>query len=158
VAEPPHRWWPATPFGLGWFGHPQAGLLGAAEPPPASGPWGRSAAPWAKQKFEHLAQRAAEPPPGPLVVVPPPQTGWFGGSRTTPSGSGGGLAAPWANRSKFRFWAFGPRGGRTTPWATGGGFATLRTASLGVADHHLWGGSATPAYIYIFFLFWIFFF
>jgi hypothetical protein len=26
----------------------------------------------------------------------------------------------------------------------------------GVAGHHLWGGSATPAYIYIFF--WIFFF
>jgi hypothetical protein len=29
----------------------------------------------------------------------------------------------------------------------------------GVAGHHLWGGSATPTYIYIFFwfLFWIFF-
>jgi hypothetical protein len=32
VAEPPHSWWPATPFGLGWFGHTQAGhALGQTE-------------------------------------------------------------------------------------------------------------------------------
>jgi hypothetical protein len=44
VAEPPHRWWLATLFGLGWFGHTQAGA-------PPSGPRGGSAAPWVKRKF-----------------------------------------------------------------------------------------------------------
>jgi hypothetical protein len=36
VVEPPHRWWSATPFGLGWFRHTQAGLLGAAKPLPVA--------------------------------------------------------------------------------------------------------------------------
>jgi hypothetical protein len=34
VAEPPHRWWSATPFGLGWFSHTQAGRSGGGRTTP----------------------------------------------------------------------------------------------------------------------------
>jgi hypothetical protein len=86
---------------------------------------------------------------------------WPKGGRTTPSGPGVGLATPWAKRSNFRFAqgaAKPPRGplgvvqpppnslrgcGRTTPGQTGWSNHPI--------GHHLWGGSATPAYLFIFF-------
>jgi hypothetical protein len=47
VAEPPHRWWPATPFGLGifWAFGPRGGRttprpLGVVRPPPDGWPGG----------------------------------------------------------------------------------------------------------------------
>jgi hypothetical protein len=97
VAEPPHRWWPTTPFGLGWFGHPQAGQSRGGETTP-NGPGGGSATPWAtgggsatlwaKCSNFCLAQGAVEPPRGPLRVVRPPPDGWPGGGRTTPGQTG----------------------------------------------------------------------
>jgi hypothetical protein len=104
-----------------------------------SGSRGGSAAPWAKRKFEHLAQRVAEPPPVAQGVVRPPlgpiaQNFFFG------------RLAQGAARSKFLFWAFGPRGGSAAPWAIGGGSAAPRPADLGVAKppQAKWGGRPPP--------------
>jgi hypothetical protein len=36
VSEPPHRWWPATLFALGWYGHPQAGWFGGGRTTPSA--------------------------------------------------------------------------------------------------------------------------
>jgi hypothetical protein len=99
-----------------------------------SGPRGSSAAPWAKQKFEHLAQGEAKPPLGSLWVVLPPQFGQSRGGQTTPKGQGVVRPPPdWPARG----WPNLPR-------------------PNGVASHHLWGGSATPAFCFFFLDFFFF--
>jgi hypothetical protein len=100
-----HPAWP----GVVWphLGRPFGG--GRTTP---SGPRGGSAAPWAKRKFEHLAQGvakpplgpnaqnfvfghlaqgAAEPPPGPLGVVRPPpgRLAWGRPNHPRPNGVAG---------------------------------------------------------------------
>jgi hypothetical protein len=90
VAEPPHRWWPATSFGLGWFGHTQAGCLGAAEPPP-------------------VAQG----------VVRLLQTGRFGDGRTTPSGPRDGSAPLGPIAQIFFFLGVWPKGRPNHPRPNG---------------------------------------
>jgi hypothetical protein len=134
--------WPATPFGLGWFGHTQAGCLGVVESPP-------------------VAHEVVRPPLGPngnLSIWPKgwlnhPQwpKGWFGHPLPIAQNfffrlAQGVVWPPWANRSKFLFWAFGPRGGSAAPWAIGGGSAAPRPADLGVAKppQAKWGGRPPP--------------
>jgi hypothetical protein len=106
---------------------------------------------------------AGHPPFGQGVVQPPPS--WpSGGGRATPSGLGGGSAAPWVNR-KFECLAqgaaeppLGPLGVVQLPLDQPAWGWPNHPRPNGVAGHHLWGGSATPAYIYIFFGFFFFFF
>jgi hypothetical protein len=115
VAEPQHRWWPATPFGLGWFGHTQAGRLGEVEPPPVAhgvvrpplGPNGNLSV-WPKGRPNHPLGWFGRPlgqslkilflgvwpkgrpnhPLGHWGWFGRPQTGWPGGGQTTPSQTG----------------------------------------------------------------------
>jgi hypothetical protein len=95
--------WPATSFGLGWFGHPRASRSRGDGTTP-SGPGGGSAA----------------PKPAGLGRLNHPQwpRGWFG--------------RPLGQTLKF---LFGTRGGRTIPWATGGGSAAPRRAAWGWPNH-----------------------
>jgi hypothetical protein len=143
VAEPPHRWWSATP---------RLAVLRVAKPPPvAQGvvrlPLGPNAQ---KRNFERLAQGAAKPPPEPLGVVrlPPNQPVWGGG--TTTSGPGGGSAALWAKCLNFCLGVVWPPsegqpgGGRTTPGQTGWPATTYGVVR---PPQHIF------IYIYIFFLF-----
>jgi hypothetical protein len=110
------------PFGLGVV-RPPPGWPSEGSRTTPSCPQSGSAAPWAKQKFERLAQRATEPPPRPLGVVRSPQT----------------------SRLNHPQW---PRGSSATPKQADLGWPNHPRAN-GVANHHLWGGSATPAYIYL---------
>jgi hypothetical protein len=80
-----------------------------------------------------LAQGAAEPPLGHWRWFDRPKRPVWG-RPNHPQWPKGWFGPPWANRSKFCFWAFGPKGSRTTPWATGGGSAAPRLAGLGVAE------------------------
>jgi hypothetical protein len=146
---------------LGWLTHP----IGGGQPPclawvvwphpgrpsgggrtTPSGPQGGSVAPWAKWKFERLAQGAAEPPPRPLGVVQPPlgpiaQNFVFGRLAQ-------GAAKP----------LLGPLGVvRPPPDQLAWGWPNHPRAN-GVAGHHLWGGSATLTYFFDFFFFFFGFF
>jgi hypothetical protein len=104
---------------------------------------GGLAAPWAKRKFECLAQGAA-----------------IGGGSATPDPRGG--SAPLGPIAQnFVFGCLAQGAARTTPWAIGGGLAAPKPAGLGVAEpprpngvagHHLWGGT-TPTYFLDFFSF-----
>jgi hypothetical protein len=110
----PHRWWPATPFGLGWFGHTQAGCLGVAEPPPVAhgmvwpplGPNGNLSV-WPKRQPNH----------------PQWPKGWFG--------------PPSANRSNFFFLGVWPKGRLNHPLGHWGWFGRPQTSRP-------WGGRTTP--------------
>jgi hypothetical protein len=111
---------------LGWPNHP----IGGGRPPRLA--WGGSATPrpadLGAAESTLVAQGVVQPPLGPN-----------------------------AQKQSERL----AQGAAKPPWATGGGSAAPRRLAWvwpnhprpnGVAGHHLWGGSATPAYFYFLFL------
>ena len=116
----------ATPFGLGGFGHPQAGCLRVAEsspgpkgvvrPPPWTKPSKKGVKhlnfflkAWLRGMVGHL--RVVEQPPGPKGVIQPPLDRLAEGRRTTPMPNGVAKPPPQhisssSSSSSFGFFCF----------------------------------------------------